>query len=85
LATIVGETTAGTNGNVNPFNLPGAINVRWTGMHVVKHDGSQLHGIGIQPDVNVSPTIEGIKAGRDEVLEKALELAREAIAETNDQ
>jgi hypothetical protein len=29
--------------------------------------------VGIQPDVFVEPTIEGIRAGRDEVLEKALE------------
>jgi C-terminal processing protease CtpA/Prc len=57
--------------------LPGEIEVNWTGMKVVKHDGSQLHGIGILPDVYVNKTVEGVKEGRDEFLEKALELTRE--------
>jgi hypothetical protein len=38
LAEMVGETTAGTNGGVNNFTLPGGYNVWWTGMRVVKHD-----------------------------------------------
>jgi hypothetical protein len=40
LAEIVGQPTAGTNGNVNPFTLPGGFRVVWTGMKVLKHDGS---------------------------------------------
>jgi len=28
--------------------------------------------VGLKPDVEVLPTIAGIRAGRDEVLEKAL-------------
>jgi C-terminal processing protease CtpA/Prc len=76
LATIVGEPTAGTNGNVNPFTLPGGYKVIWTGMRVLKHDGSQHHGVGIIPDVPVQRTIKGVKAGRDEFLEKAIEIAR---------
>jgi C-terminal processing protease CtpA/Prc len=74
LGDIVGEATAGTNGNINPFTLPGGYRVVWTGMKVLKHDGSQHHGVGIQPTVRVSPTLAGIAAGRDEVLERALEI-----------
>src|SRR5262249_33077317 len=48
LADIVGTPTAGTNGNINPFTLPGGFRVIWTGMKVLKHDGSQHHGVGIQ-------------------------------------
>ena len=72
LATIVGETTAGTNGNINSFSLPGGYRVVFTGMKVLKHDGSRHHGVGIAPTVPVSPTLEGIRAGRDEQLEKAI-------------
>ena len=75
LAEIVGEATAGTNGNVNPFTLPGGYRVVWTGMKTLKHDGSRHHGVGIQPTVPVRPTIRGVIEGRDEVLEKALEVA----------
>ncbi|MCG8406557.1 MAG: S41 family peptidase [Phycisphaerales bacterium] len=72
LGEIVGEPSAGTNGNINPFRLPGGYNVVWTGMKVLKHDGSQHHGIGIRPTIPVTRTIEGIAAGRDELLERAV-------------
>ena len=76
-AAIVGEPTAGTNGDVNPFNLPGNYTVIWTGLKVLKHDGSQHHGIGIQPTVPVSLTIRGIREKRDEQLERALSIVNQ--------
>ena len=80
LGEIVGSTTAGTNGNVNPFMLPGGYRVAWTGMQVLKHDGSQHHGVGIAPTVPVTPTAKGITEGRDEVLEKAVDVMKAKIA-----
>ena len=74
LATIVGQPTAGTNGNINPFTLPGGYTISWTGMLVKNHDGSKHHLKGIVPDVFVERTIKGIKEGRDEFLDKALEI-----------
>lgn len=74
LAEIVGGPTAGTNGNINPFDLPGGYSLVWTGMKVLKHDGSQHHGIGIQPTVPAAPTLKGVREGRDEVLEKGIEV-----------
>jgi C-terminal processing protease CtpA/Prc len=41
-------------------------------MKVLKHDGSQHHGVGIQPTVPVSRTIRGVAEARDEQLEKAI-------------
>lgn len=73
---IMGQTSAGTNGNLNSFKLLGNYFVTWTGMKVIKHDGSQHHGIGIIPDVLIFKTIDGIKANRDEFLDKALEEAK---------
>ena len=72
LGEIVGGPTAGTNGNVNPFTLPGGFTVSWTGMKVLKHDGSRHHGVGIQPTIPVSRTIAGAREGRDEILERAI-------------
>ena len=74
LGTTVGGPTAGANGNVNPFGLPGGGRVSWTGMRVRQHDGSRLHGVGIAPDVSAERTRAGVRAGRDEVLERALEI-----------
>ena len=48
--------------------------IAWTGMRVLKHDGSQHHGVGIQPTIPAARTIAGIRAGRDEMLEKAVEV-----------
>jgi len=74
LAELVGESTAGTNGNIVTTRLPGKYDVVFTGMKVLKHDGSRHHGVGILPTVPVSPTIAGIAAGRDEQLEKAIKV-----------
>jgi C-terminal processing protease CtpA/Prc len=77
LAEIVGEPTAGTNGNVNYFTVPGNYQILWTGMKVLKQDGSQHHLIGIRPTVPVSRTLKGVTEGRDEFLEAAVELIGE--------
>lgn len=78
LATIVGSTTAGTNGNIDPSFLPGGYFFEFTGMRVLAEDGSRFFGIGIKPDVPVEPTIAGIRAGHDEVLDKAVAIASQS-------
>lgn len=74
LAEIVGQPTAGTNGNVVRKVLPGDYEFGWTGMKVTKHDGSQHHLTGIQPTFPVQKTIQGVRDGKDEFLEKAIEV-----------
>lgn len=78
LATIIGQPTAGTNGNINPFTLPGGYSISWTGMMVKNHDGSRHHMNGIVPDIYLERTIKGIAEGRDEFFEKAMALAETA-------
>lgn len=71
-ATFIGSPTAGANGDVTNFTLPGGLLVRFSG-HDVRHaDGRQLQRLGIQPDVAVEPTIAGLRAGKDEVLDRAI-------------
>ncbi|HRH45778.1 MAG TPA: S41 family peptidase [Pyrinomonadaceae bacterium] len=72
-AEIIGETTAGTNGDTIPISLPGGYRLMFTGMKVQKYDGSQHLGVGITPSVKITRTRAAIAAGRDEFLEKALE------------
>jgi len=72
LGTIVGNYTAGTNGNILSFSLP--IFDYWvTGMQVKQHNGDMLVGKGIEPDILIRPTYKGYMEGKDEVLDKALE------------
>lgn len=74
LATSIGEHTAGTNGNTNHIDIPGGCRIMWTGMKVLKHDGSQLHLKGYEPDFAVERSIDAVRNSRDEYLEKALEV-----------
>ena len=43
-----------------------------SGIGVFYPDKKPTQRVGIVPDIEVTPTIEGIRAGRDEVLEEAL-------------
>ena len=79
LATLVGETSAGTNGNPNTVALPGDFALRFTGIRVPFADGSALQGRGIVPDIVVHPTLEGTRAGRDEILEAGIAVAGKLI------
>jgi C-terminal processing protease CtpA/Prc len=72
--TIIGSTTAGADGNVSRIALPGGLGTSISGIGVYYPDGSETQRVGIIPDIEVLPTIKGIKEGRDEVLEKAIEI-----------
>ena len=67
IGTIIGEPTAGTNGDVR-FDL----GVRMTGAKFTNRDDSQHHGIGVIPDIIVHPEV-----GKDNVLEYAKTYIRE--------
>ena len=45
-------------------------------MKVLKHDGSQHHGVGIHPTIPASRTRQGVAAGRDEVLERGIQVLK---------
>jgi C-terminal processing protease CtpA/Prc len=71
----VGTPTTGTNGDVTIVTIPGGLSVSFTGNGVRFPDGSELERKGIQPDVKAAPTLAGLRAGRDEVLETGLRIA----------
>ncbi|MFW6089848.1 MAG: S41 family peptidase [Gemmatimonadota bacterium] len=73
----IGSPTAGANGEITSVTLPGAITVGFTGQSVRHPDGRELQRVGLVPDVEVRPTLAGIRSGRDEVLERALAHVRE--------
>ena len=76
-AIVIGSTTAGADGNVAEFYLPGGISTMISGVGVYYPDGKETQRVGIIPDIEIKPTIQGIKDGRDEVLEKAIEIINE--------
>lgn len=73
-ATVIGSTTAGADGNVSQFYLPGGISTMISGIGVYYPDGKETQRVGIVPDIKVKPTIQGIKNGEDELMNKAIKL-----------
>ncbi len=73
-ATVIGSTTAGADGDVSSISLPGNIRTMISGKGVYYPNGSETQRIGIVPDIEIKPTIARIREGKDEVLDKAIEL-----------
>ncbi|MCW3159858.1 S41 family peptidase [Chryseobacterium oryctis] len=71
-AKIIGSNTSGANGDIISFRIAGLATC-FTGIGAYYPNGQETQRIGIIPDIIIKPTIKGIKEGRDEVLERALE------------
>jgi C-terminal processing protease CtpA/Prc len=74
-ALVVGSTTAGADGNVSSIPLPAGLSTMISGIGVFYPDKTPTQRVGILPDLVVRPTISGIRAGRDEVLEAGVSRA----------
>lgn len=75
--TVIGSQTQGADGNISRVPFLGGQFSNFSGLGVYYPDGGQTQRVGIRIDEIVEPTIEGIKAGRDEVLERAIEIINE--------
>lgn len=73
---VVGSQSAGANGNISSIILPGGVRTGFSGLGWYYSDGVTVQRTGVRIDVPVHATVEGLKAGRDEILEKALEIIR---------
>lgn len=70
---MIGTPTAGALGEGSNFTVPGGLGIGLTGTAMTFADGTAVQRVGVQPDIMVAPTIAGIRANRDEVLERAVE------------
>lgn len=73
-AVVIGSPSIGADGNIVSIFLPGGIRFAMTGLGIYTPDGGQTQRVGLQPDIECCPTIEGVRDGRDELIEKAVEL-----------
>lgn len=73
-ATVVGSPSIGADGNIVKLSLPDSVILHISGLGVYTPEGGQTQRCGLKPDVTCYPTVEGIRAGRDELLEKAVEI-----------
>ena len=71
---LVGSPTAGADGNVSRISLPGGVSTGFSGLGVYYPDGRATERVGLLPDIEVRPTIAGLRQGRDELRDRAIEL-----------
>jgi carboxyl-terminal processing protease len=71
--TIIGSQTAGADGDIALFTFPGGYKVAFSGHGIYYPDGRKTQRIGIVPDIKVEQTIDGVRNGKDEILERAVQ------------
>lgn len=71
--TVIGTQSPGANGNVSEFVLPGGIRSCFSGLSWYYPGGWCVQGLEVRLDLEVEPTIGGVRAGRDETREAAVE------------
>ena len=75
-ALLIGSSTAGSDGPLSTFVLPGGVHVRFTGEGFYFADKTAIQNIGILPDVKVGVTKRGVDLNMDEILQKAMDMVR---------
>lgn len=76
---LVGSQTAGADGDVVTVPMPGNVIIYYTSLGVYYPDGKPTQRIGLVPDVEIKPTIAGIQAGRDELLERGMKVITDLV------
>ncbi|MGS2740822.1 S41 family peptidase [Sinomicrobium sp. M5D2P17] len=74
--TTIGSQTAGADGDVTSIPLADGTSTYMTGTGICYPDNTPTQRKGIKIDMEITPTIKGLREGRDEVLEAAIEFAR---------
>jgi C-terminal processing protease CtpA/Prc len=71
----IGNQTAGADGRNIAIEYLGGYTTRFSGYGIMYPDGTESQRKGVKIDVEIKPTINGLRQGRDEILEKAIEIA----------
>ncbi|RZK17785.1 MAG: hypothetical protein EOO56_17255 [Hymenobacter sp.] len=80
---LLGSQTAGADGNASKIVLPGGLNTLMTGIGIYYPDRGETQQVGLRLDVTLRPTVAGIRAGRDELRDRAVELIQQPVARPN--
>ena len=74
---VLGNTSLGTDGDITELPLPNGNLLWFTSCGIYTPEMGQTQRIGLSPDIEVYPTVEGIKEGRDELKEAAIAYIQE--------
>ncbi|MDR2039745.1 MAG: hypothetical protein LBQ60_17630 [Bacteroidales bacterium] len=72
-AILIGRPTSGALGRVTWIPLPGNQRAAFSNFGLFSLDGTEFQRKGIIPDIEVYPTMESVREGKDEILEAAIE------------
>ena len=70
---IIGEPSGGSPGDVAMFALPKSWGVQFSVTRHEAPDGTAYAGVGVKPDIVVSPTVKDVLEGNEPALDKARE------------
>lgn len=73
---LLGNNTAGANGDVTYVTVPGDYQLYFSGLGVYYPDGTQMQRYGVLPDLLVQQTEEDLVAGRDTQLNTAVSIIK---------
>jgi len=73
----IGNQTAGADGRNIAIEYLGGYTTRFSGYGIMYPDGTESQRNGVKIDIEIKPTINGLRDGRDEILEKAIEIANQ--------
>jgi len=68
----IGQNTCGSTGQPYSFPLPGGGSARVCTKKDTYYDGREFVGIGVKPDIEVTPTVSDLLQKKDGTLDKAL-------------
>jgi len=70
--TVLGNPSVGADGTITKLPLPNGYELIFTSVGIYTPEMGQTQRVGLSPDIEVYPTVEGIKEGRDELMEAAI-------------
>ena len=70
---VMGSNSVGSDGNLAYLYAPEGNILQFSGIGILTAEGEQTQRIGLSPDIYVEPTIAGIREGRDELIEAAIQ------------
>src|SRR5690606_9070917 len=70
---VMGSSSAGADGNISSIPLPGNLLTFMSGIGVYYPDGTNAQRVGVKVDQEIKRTIAGVRAGRDELIDAAIQ------------
>ena len=70
----IGNATSGTDGNISYIKFPGNLTYSFSGIGVYYPDGTPTQRVGLKIDRRIFPSINAVRDGKDDFLEKAIEI-----------